>query len=180
MTTASVTGAQLRHWHQAGEAFIIDVREPAEFAGGHIPGAINLPLARIAEADLGLAAGRKLVLVCASGRRSGMACATLAGRSSGEIHTLDGGLAAWRSAGGQVDSLARAVLPLERQVMLGAGLLVLAGVLLGAAVHPGFYALAGFVGLGLSFAGITGFCGMALLLARAPWNQTTPSGPARA
>ena len=78
MTTATVTGAQLRHWHQAGEAFIIDVREPAEFAGGHIPGAINLPLARIAEADLGLAAGRKLVLVCASGRRSGMACATLA------------------------------------------------------------------------------------------------------
>lgn len=173
MTVRNTTGAELSQWLQAGEAFIIDVREPAEFAGGHIQGSVNLPLARLAQADLGLAAGRRLVLVCATGRRSGMGCATLADAAGDNLYTLEGGLSGWSAAGGTLDRPGRGVMPLERQVMLGAGLLVLTGVALGALVHPGFYGLAGFVGLGLSLAGITGYCGMALLLARAPWNQAT-------
>jgi hypothetical protein len=48
---------------------------------------------------------------------------------------------------------------------------VLAGVGLGTLVHPGFYALSAFAGAGLIVAGTTGFCGMALILARAPWNR---------
>ena len=176
MTAKTTTGAELSQWLQAGEAFIIDVREPAEFAGGHIPGSVNLPLARLAQADLGLAAGRRLVLVCATGRRSGMGCAALAGTAGDNLYTLDGGLSGWSAAGGALDRPGRSVMPLERQVMLGAGLLVLAGVVLGTLVHPGFYGLSGFVGLGLSFAGLTGYCGMALLLARAPWNQA-PAAP---
>ena len=48
---------------------------------------------------------------------------------------------------------------------------VLAGVLLGTFVHPGFYGLSGFIGAGLVFAGVTDWCGMGLLLARAPWNR---------
>ena len=58
-----------------------------------------------------------------------------------------------------------------RQVRVGAGALVLAGVLLGSLAHPGFFVLAGFVGAGLVFAGLTDWCGMGLLLAKAPWNQ---------
>jgi rhodanese-related sulfurtransferase len=58
-----------------------------------------------------------------------------------------------------------------RQVQIAAGSLVLIGVGLGAAVHPGYYALSGFVGAGLVFAGATGTCGMARLLALAPWNR---------
>jgi len=63
------------------------------------------------------------------------------------------------------------VLPLERQIFLIAGLMILSGVLLGWQVHPGFYGLAAFVGAGLSVAGATGFCGMALILGRCPWNK---------
>jgi hypothetical protein len=63
------------------------------------------------------------------------------------------------------------MIPLERQVLVAAGLLVLIGVLLGAFVHPGFYGVSAFVGAGLTVAGLTGFCGMALLLARMPWNK---------
>lgn len=177
MTVRSTTGAELGQWLAAGEAFIVDVREPAEFASGHIPGSVNLPLARLAQADLGLAAGRRVVLVCATGRRSGKGCAALADRAGDNLYTLEGGLSGWSAAGGRLDRPGRGVMPLERQVMLGAGLLVVAGVALGALVHPGFYGLAGFVGLGLSFAGLTGYCGMALLLARAPWNQA-PTRPA--
>jgi len=42
---------------------------------------------------------------------------------------------------------------------------------LGALVHPGFYALSAFVGAGLLFAGLTDWCGMAMLLAKMPWNR---------
>lgn len=65
----------------------------------------------------------------------------------------------------------RKVLSLKRQVRIGAGLLILTGVILGTLVHPGFFALSGFVGAGLVFAGLTDWCGMGLLLANAPWNQ---------
>ena len=55
-----------------------------------------------------------------------------------------------------------------------AGGLVLAGVILGFLLSPWFFALSGFVGAGLTFAGVTGFCGMARILAVAPWNRVTP------
>jgi hypothetical protein len=59
-----------------------------------------------------------------------------------------------------------------RQVQIATGSLVVAGTALAVAVSPWFILLAGFVGAGLVFAGTTGFCGMARLLARMPWNKT--------
>jgi hypothetical protein len=60
-----------------------------------------------------------------------------------------------------------------RQVQIAAGSLVLMGILLGTLLAPGFYALSAFVGAGLMFAGISGFCGMAHLLTLMPWNRRT-------
>ena len=60
---------------------------------------------------------------------------------------------------------------LQRQVQIAAGSLALLGVILGATVSPLFYALAGLVGAGLTFAGLTGTCGMARLLQLMPWNR---------
>jgi hypothetical protein len=77
---------------------------------------------------------------------------------------------AWEAAGLPV-TRGKKVLSLERQVRVAAGLLVLTGVILGTWVHPGFHGLAGFVGAGLVFAGLTDWCGMAMLLAKMPWNQ---------
>jgi hypothetical protein len=62
---------------------------------------------------------------------------------------------------------------LDRQVRIAAGALVLLGVGLSLWVHPAFVALSAFVGGGLVFAGITGTCGMAMLLAKMPWNQVS-------
>ena len=56
-------------------------------------------------------------------------------------------------------------------IAIAAGTLVFGGVLLGANVHPYFYGLSGFIGFGLIFAGVTDWCGMGLLIARAPWNK---------
>lgn len=95
----------------------------------------------------------------------------LAAVVDGPAYVLDGGVDAWIAAGLPVLEDRRAPLEIMRQVQITAGSLVVAGVALGVLVHPAFYALAGVVGAGLTFAGVTGFCGMARLLALAPWNR---------
>jgi rhodanese-related sulfurtransferase len=165
-----IDAATAMNWFAKGEARIVDVREPAEIASEHIRGAQSLPLGQIGSVRIAPQEGEKLVLVCASGRRSGMACERLSSEGV-EVYSLAGGLNGWKSVGGSVEVSAHKVIPLERQVLLGAGFLVLTGVILSLLAHPYWIALSAFVGAGLMFAGLTGFCGMALLLARAPWNQ---------
>jgi rhodanese-related sulfurtransferase len=103
--------------------------------------------------------------------RTGANAARLAAPVAGDAFVLAGGVDAWAAAGLTVAEDRRAPLEMVRQVQIAAGTLVLAGVLLGWLVAPGFFALAGLVGAGLVFAGISGFCGMARLLARLPWNR---------
>ena len=60
---------------------------------------------------------------------------------------------------------------IQRQVQITAGMMVLIGVVLGFVVSPWFFLLSGFVGAGLTFAGVSGTCAMASLLALMPWNR---------
>jgi rhodanese-related sulfurtransferase len=150
---------------------VIDVREPMEYAAGHIAGSLNVPLGRIAQADLPQG---PLVLVCHSGNRSAQALAAL--QQQGHPHPLrdlEGGVPSWQQAGYGVRKLKGAPLPLMRQVQIAAGSLVLLGVILSQVVNPAWIWLAGLVGAGLTFAGISGFCGMARLLAAMPWNRVS-------
>ncbi len=82
-----------------------------------------------------------------------------------------GGLDAWKKTGLSVDVDTKQPMEIMRQVQISAGSLVVIGVLLGASLHPAFYALSAFVGAGLVVAGVTGFCGMARFLALMPWNR---------
>ncbi len=84
---------------------------------------------------------------------------------------LEGGIEAWRDAGLPTVQDKSQPIEIMRQVQIAAGGLVVAGVSLGVLVHPGFLGIAGFVGAGLTFACLTGFCGMARPLALAPWNK---------
>ena len=84
---------------------------------------------------------------------------------------LEGGLEGWQQAGLPVERQAGAPLPLMRQVQIAAGSLVLLGLIGSQVLAPAWIALSWFVGAGLVFAGISGFCGMARLLAMMPWNQ---------
>jgi len=161
---------------QRGEiAQVVDVRAPDEYAGGHIPGAFNIPLDELEARVDDLAKLGKVLVVCHSGRRAEMACALLESRHQGLVH-LEGGTEAWIQAGGPIVRTVKTRWSLERQVRFGAGLLVLTGVLLGAFVHPWWFALAGFVGAGLTFSGLTGFCGMAKILSLMPWNRPAAGG----
>jgi rhodanese-related sulfurtransferase len=150
-------------------AQLIDVRSPSEFASGHIPGAVNIPMDQIESrlADLGPA---PIILICQMGKRASMT-ASLLDPCQRQISVLDGGTNAWLQAGLPVVRTAKTRWSLERQVRLGAGLLVLVGVVLTLTVHPYWIGLSAFVGAGLTFAGLTDICPMAELLARLPWNS---------
>lgn len=98
--------------------------------------------------------------------------ATLRSRGQGEsLADLEGGLLAWEAARLPLERRSGAPLPLKRQVQISAGALVLIGVILSQTLAPGWIWLSGFVGAGLIFAGISGFCGLARLLALLPWNR---------
>ena len=121
-----------------------------------------------------------MVFHCRSGKRSRDAATRFGATGPGEVFYLDGGIEGWKTAGHAVTRAKKAGLPIIRQVMLVAGTMVMAGVALGAAVSPWFYGLSAFVGAGLFFAGATGWCGMAMLLGKMPWNRVagTPGGGA--
>lgn len=167
----SISAPELADRLEHQQVCVIDVREAMEYAGGHISGSHNIPLARLAQSDL--PAG-PLVLVCQSGNRSAQGVRQLIQRGHhGPIADLAGGLPAWQRAGLPLRRLANAPMPLMRQVQIVAGSLVLLGLTLSVTVAPGWMALTWFVGAGQVFAGVSGFCGMARLLALMPWNKVS-------
>lgn len=167
---------ELRRRLAAGEPpQLVDVREEPEFAAGRLAGARLIPLGELERRAAEIDRARPLVLVCRSGKRSGQARETLARLGFDRVACLSGGLAAWETAGLPVEKDERAPWALERQVRVAAGALVVLGVTLGHFVHPGFHGVSAFVGVGLLLAGVTDWCGMGLLLAKAPWNRRQAS-----
>lgn len=157
-------------------ATLVDVREADEHARERIPGARNLPLSRLEEAELAVHQGKPVLFHCRSGARTAGNADRLAAKAGlCEAYVVEGGLDAWKRAGLPVAEDRRQPLELMRQVQIAAGSMVVLGVLLGAFVTPGFYLLSGFVGAGLVFAGVTGTCGLASVLRMMPWNRRAAS-----
>jgi len=154
---------------------LVDVRAPGEFNAVHAEGAILCPLdnlnPRQLAQQLGLSSTAPAALLCASGNRAKKAAEKFFSEGIPHCLVVEGGTHAWEVAGLPVTK-GKGVISIERQVRIGAGTMVLVGVLLGHYVHPGWYFLSGFIGCGLIFAGTTDWCGMGLLLAKMPWNQT--------
>ena|ERR1043165_3047492 len=153
---------------------LLDVRTPAEYAAVHVPGTKLVPLdeldtaAFLKQRDAG---DKPIYVLCQSGGRARKAIEKFKRAGFDDCVLVEGGTQAWIDAGLPVNRGRTGVISLERQVRIAAGLLVLTGVVLGWFVHPGFFGLAAFIGVGLVFAGVTDFCGMGLLLAKMPWNQ---------
>lgn len=154
-------------------ALLIDIRDADEYAREHIAAARLLPLSAIEQgAALQTDAETVVIFHCQSGNRTRSNLTRLvAAAAPARVNIIEGGIDAWRQAGlATVEDKSRP-LPLMRQVQIAAGVLVLLGVVLGYSVSSGFFLLSAFVGAGLTFAGLSGFCGMARLLARMPWNR---------
>jgi len=152
-------------------ALLVDIREADEFARRHVAGAVSRPLSAFEQAHLRIEPGQDVIFTCRTGNRTSVHCARLQASVDGDAWVLEGGVDGWAAAGLPVVADRAAPLELMRQVQIAAGLLVLAGVLLGFTVSPILFGLAAFVGAGLTFAGATGWCGMAKLLALMPWNR---------
>ena len=155
----------------AGQAVLVDIREADEFARSHVAGALSRPLSQWEQAHLTVTPGADVVFTCRSGARTHGACDRLAARIEGTAYVLGGGLDGWAKAGLPLEVNRKAPMEIMRQVQIAAGLLVLVGVLLGFTVSAAWFGMAAFVGAGLTFAGLSGFCGMAKLLMLMPWNR---------
>ena len=175
MSIPTISPAQLTDIFRSGKSIeLIDVRTPVEFREVHLDIAKNVPLDQLnptafMQARTG-SASDPLYVICRSGSRGQQACDQFVKAGFANTINVEGGTLACVAAGLNV-TRGKKAMSLERQVRIAAGSLVLLGVGLGFACHPGFFGLAAFVGAGLVFAGITNTCTMGMILARMPWNQ---------
>lgn len=176
MTIAPITPTEARRLLNEGSAVLIDIREPMEHAREAIPGAKLCPLSHLDSATLSALAGRNapaIIFHCQGGKRTHDNADRLQACSLPQAYMLEGGLTGWKSAGYPTRVDRTQPIELQRQVQIAAGSLILLGVVLAWLVSPLFIALSAFVGGGLVFAGASGWCGMAHLLALMPWNRKT-------
>lgn len=171
MSLKKIDAVSLKQLLDAGTAILIDIREADEYAREHIVGARLVPMSGFDRHDLDRDHDKAVVFHCKSGNRTAANASRILAKGFAEAYVLDGGIEGWKAAGLPVHREASAPLELQRQVQLAAGSLVLIGVILGFTAHPWFFAISGFVGAGLMFAGATGTCGMAHLLMAMPWNR---------
>jgi len=103
-TIPQITVAELRSLLGRDGLQVVDVRRPAEYAGGHVPGAVPAPLDRIAsEGGDRLDPSRPTAVVCAGGYRSSAAASLLAARGFTDLRNVIGGTGAWVEAGYEVE-----------------------------------------------------------------------------
>lgn len=171
-TIKTVDARTAKEWLSKNEAIIVDVREPGEYAAMHIPGAKLIPVGTINNDNLPELSNKKLIIHCQISRRGATACEKLLlGNPNLNVYNLEGGITAWEKAGFKVEKSGGTFLSIERQVQITIGSGVLIGLIFGYLIHPGFLFLSAFFGAGLLFAGISGSCGLLILMGKMPWNQ---------
>ena len=153
---------------------LIDVRSSTEFDEVHAEIAWSVPLDGLD--PTALVKARKgssddpLYFICKSGSRGEKAAKRLIDAGFHNVINVEGGTSAWKEANLPIVKATRAI-SLDRQVRIGAGLVVGVASLLSLAIHPGYAFISLVVGIGLVYAGATNWCGMTLFLERMPWNR---------
>lgn len=174
MAIKNIDAKTLSKWLEKDDVIIVDVREKAEHEAIKINNSNLIPLVEICKNKLPEISNKKLVLHCHSGKRSLSACQKLLKEDEDlEIYNLEGGINSWKNEGFKIETNNKFFLPLDRQVQLIIGLGVFIGSLLGFFINQIFFLLPIFFGAGLVFASLTGFCGLAMLVAKMPWNKSS-------
>jgi rhodanese-related sulfurtransferase len=161
----------LKAWLDADKAVLIDIREADEYPREHIAGSRLVPLSGFNSHDFDHDHGKIGVFHCASGNRTCQAAPQILAAGFAEVYRLKGGLASWKGAGLPINVNRKAPISIMRQVQIVAGTMMVLAAILAVLVSPWFIALGAFVGVGLMFAGLSGTCAMANLLAVMPWNR---------
>ena len=171
LAVKTIEPAKLKQWLDHGDLTLVDVREGSEYRAGHIAGAHHIPLGRIDAAHLPKGE-ETIVIYCLKGARGLSACEKLLKQNPDmDIFNLDGGIDAWSAAGFPTKSDGSFTLPLDRQVQLTIGIILLLASFLTAFWNPLSILAVAVIGTGLTVAGATGFCGLARIMAYAPWNR---------
>ena len=160
------------------KARLIDVREPEERARLFVQGSESMPLSVFDPGKIPASADQLIIFHCHAGARSRKALDRALAGGKGTFAHMRGGVQAWKAAGlPVVESPGFSLSPMQQtQVLMG--LLVLVGTLLGAFVTPWALILSGFIACGMIYAGLSGNCAMANMLASMPWNRAADSGVA--
>lgn len=159
-----------------GEAVLVDVREPDEFKAEHIAYAMSVPLGSLEDGfqTLNIPENKTILFQCLKGSRGQMACNRIQnlGTCKNTIANIEGGIEAWRKQGLPVitSGTSNQTVSIFRQVQIIIGFLIAFCVMIGFTVNNIGFGLAGILGLALFFAGVTGWCGLAMLLSKMPWN----------
>lgn len=163
-----------------GNAILIDVREPDEFRSEHITYAMSIPLGSLRHGleSLELSPSTIILFQCLKGTRGQTACecAQKMNLPQNTIMNIEGGIKAWKENGLPIvrvsDQKQLHPVSLFKQVQIVVGFLIAFCVTIGFLMEAkSAFALAGVFGAMLLFAGITGWCGLAILLSKMPWNQ---------
>lgn len=174
-----IQAKQLSQDLQSGKRVsLIDVRTPVEHDEMHIAGSHLHPLDRLDPAVVKAAAehAEKCILICHSGKRAEQAFQILQAAGCDNMQILEGGVLAWESAALPLNRSQRKRLPLMRQVQLIIGLFVMVGSVLALTVDKNFAIISAIFGAGMAIAGSTGWCGLAVMLSKMPWNKVECGG----
>ncbi|MBK1881743.1 DUF2892 domain-containing protein [Luteolibacter pohnpeiensis] len=178
MTTSSVTELspqEVQELLRKGETTMIDVRTDVEFAEQFVADCRHIPLDQLSSAVSELNPNRHYSLLCLGGKRAARAAGILSDLGYSHLAIVSGGLENWKQCGLPCETPRRRALPLMRQVQLIVGVLSLVTSILAIFVNPLFAAVPAVLGLGLTIAGSTGWCGLAFVLAKMPWNRVPAS-----
>jgi len=159
------------------KAVLIDVRTPKEFESEHIPYAVSIPLDDLEQAfeKWHLADDRIILFQCQKGKRGELACEFFEQLPTfkQKILNLDGGIDGWKQAGLPVigkAELAHEISIFRQFTMIIGTILILLATLAYNGLTPALVMVA-LLGAALLIAGVTGWCGLTLLLAKMPWNK---------
>ena len=172
MSLPMITPGEAKRRLASGSAILVDIREPMEHARESIPGARLQSLSTFDPSALGGPSAPAVIFHCQSGKRTCENAERLL-VCEPETYLLEGGLSGWKAAGYPTNIDRSKPIELQRQVQITAGALIVVGLLLSWLVSPLFLGVAAFVGMGLIFAGVSGWCGMARLLGLMPWNRAS-------
>lgn len=174
MKIRTIDPSTLHKWLEKKEAVLIDVREKGEYRTECIEEARNFPLSEVSLDLVHLPAhkNKKLIFQCQSGRRSMMACEAIKVEDADfDVWNLEGGITAWKESGLPTKKGDKNIIPIERQVHIGIGSIIVFAHLMGFFVSTSWFFLSLIAGLGLLNAGVTGWCGFGILLSKMPWNK---------
>ncbi len=172
MAIKNIDSATLKNWLDNNQALLIDVREPAEYEANNIKGSQLISLANVSLKNLPEIGNKKLVLHCQGGKRSFNGCQKLISENEDlEIYNLEGGISAWIQQGYNFQSSKKFFLPIDRQVQVIIGSATFLTTIAGYFISNKFFIIPMVLGAGLIFAGLSGYCGLAILVAKMPWNK---------